>query len=476
MGGSYVARSVNAACDRMVNLFAEAIEEGGNEAAFMNRAPCISLLATVGNGPIRGLWKLDSQPYLYVVSGNELYKIDASYNETLIGSVTGSSLVSMADNGTQIFIANGVNSYIYNTSTGAFGQITDPDFTSAKTVSFLDSYFVYTELNSQKLWITALLDGTSIDPLDFSSAEGSPDYLVGGISDHREYWAFGTNSTEVYYNSGTGDFPLQRIQGAFNEVGCLSAYSICKMDNSIVWLGSDDRGQGMVYRADGYIGQRISTHAVEYKIAEYARTSRIDDAVAYTYQQEGHIFYVLTFPTADATWVYDAATKLWHERGSWVNGAFKRHRGQCHVMFNGVSIVGDYENGNLYQLSLNTYSDSVGTQRCLRAWRALGTGQNNFKRSIHHSLELRVESGVGLSTGQGEDPQVCLRFSDDGGHTWSNENWRSIGRIGEYGNRVIWRRLGMSEKLRDRVYEVSFTDPVKLVITGAELSVEETRA
>lgn len=534
LGSSYVIRSVNAADNRMVNLYPEVIPEGGKEPAYLQRCPGYTLRATVGNGPIRGLWTLGS--YLYVVSGNGFYRLDAAFlgqttgsllleggdfillenNNTIgleagtsyVGYVSGSGPVSMADNGTQIFIAANPDGYIYNATTTQFAQITDEDFPGAVTVGYLDGYFVFNEPNSQRVWVTALLDGLSVDPLDFASAEGSPDGLVSLIIDHREAWLFGTNSVEVWYNSGEADFPLSRIQGAFNEIGCIAPYSVAKMDNSVFWLGADARGQGIVYRAQGYQGVRISTHAVEYAIQQY---TNLADATGYTYQQDGHTFYVLNFTDADTTWVYDAATGSWHERAGFRNGDFKRHRGNCHTRFDNEPIIGDYENGNLYAFSLDVFSDNGATQKWLRSWRALPTGTNNLKRSTHHSLQIDCETGVGLSgydftdilylgTEQsiildtendmdiileeggstnftvGAVPQLMMRWSDDGGHTWSESRQASMGRIGRYGTRTIFRRLGMTTRLRDRVYEISGTDPVKVAINGAELTISETSA
>jgi hypothetical protein len=507
LGSTYVARSVNAADARMVNLFPEIVPEAGKEPAFLNRAPGLKLLNTIGNGPIRGLWAFSSNDSTaFVVSGTQLYKITTAYVATLIGTVAGTGPVSLADNGTQLFIAANGPSYIYNNATNAFGQILDPDFPGAVTVCYLDGYFVFNQPNSQLLWVTQLLDGTSIDPLDFASTEGSPDGLVAVVSNFREVWAFGTNSIEVWYDSGATDYPLQRIQGAFNELGCAAPYSVAKMDNGLFWLGRDRRGQGIVYRANGYTGQRISTHAVEWQIQQYAD---LTDAIGYTYQQDGHSFYVLVFPSADTTWVYDAATQAWHERAGFANGAFTRHRSNCQMAFNNKIVVGDFQNGNIYAFDLDDYSDNGNIQKWLRTWRALPTGQNNLKRTTQHMMQLDCESGVGLNgyvlpeviylqtenddfliteasdyliaeqetvATQGADPQVMLRWSDDGGHTWSNEHWASMGKIGQYYKRVIWRRLGMTVKLRDRVYEVSATDPVKIAIMGAELILSPTNA
>jgi len=542
LGSSYVARSVNAADSRMVNLFPEAIPEGGKEPGFLNRAPGLQFLANMGDGPIRGMWQFGG--YGYAVSGEVLYKIDTLWNTSPIGTVAGSSgPVSMSDNGTQMFIACNGPSFIYNSLTLEFKQIDDPDFPGAVTVGYLDGYFVFNEPNSQRLWITSLLDGTSIDPLDFASAEGSPDGLVSVLVDHRESWLFGTNSVEVWYNSGGADFPLSPVQGAFNEVGCIAAFSVAKLDNGIFWLGADARGRGIVYRANGYTAARVSTHAVEWQIQQYGNLA---DAIAYTYQQDGHAFYVLIFPSANTTWVFDVATNLWHERAAFINGSFTRHRSNCQMSFNNEIVVGDHELGNIYAFDLNVFSDAGQPQKWLRSWRALPTGTNDLNRSAHHSLQLDAETGAidnsvttpitildlsnpnddlltesddflvweesgpdslltenndiivqenggamyyngapsvvggkiliekGQFTATAIDPQVMLRWSDDGGHTWSNNHWRSMGKTGTYGTRVLWRRLGMTLKLRDRVYEVSGTDPIKIAIMGAELIASAT--
>ena len=547
LGSSYVARSVNAADARMVNLFPEAIPEGGKEPGFLNRAPGLRLLANMGDGPIRGLWQFGG--YGYAVSGETLYKIDSLFNVSVIGTVDGlSGPVSMVDNGTQLFIACDGPSFIYNSLTLAFAQITDVDFPGAVTVGYIDGYFVFNEPNSQRVWITSLLDGHSIDPLDFASAEGSPDGLVSLIVDHREIWLFGTNSVEVWYNAGTSPFPLAPVQGAFNEVGCSAAFSVAKLDNGLFWLGADARGKGIVYRANGYSAQRISTHAVEWQIQQYAN---ISDAIAYTYQQDGHSFYVLIFPSANTTWVFDVATALWHERAAFINGSFTRHRSNCQMAFNGEIVVGDHELGNIYAFDLDVFSDNGAVQKWLRSWRALPVGTNDLKRTTQHSLQLDAETGaiqssvttsivttdisdpndtllaenddtlaweyydsalndviltesadelvqedggqlviidgptiiggallteLSTTSATAIDPQVMLRWSDDGGHTWSNEHWRSMGLTGQWGRRVIWRRLGMTLKLRDRVYEVSGTDQVKIAIMGAELDMSATNA
>jgi hypothetical protein len=458
----------------MINLFPEATPNEGKENGFLNRTPGLRKIATVGRGPIRALWTQQTNANnAYVVSGNEVFKIDKGYLPVKLGNIAGSGPVSIADNGTQLFFAANPEGYIYNITTNTYTQITDVDFPGAVTVGYLDGYFVFNEPNSQKIWVTEIFDGTIIEPLAFASAEGAPDLIAAINVDQRELWVFGTSTIEVWYNAGTANFPFARIQGAFNELGCLAPYSVAKLDNTLFWLGNDARGYGVVYRAEGYRGKRVSTHPIEFAIQSYGDVS---NALAYTYQQEGHAFYVLIFPTVDKTWVFDVATGAWHERAGFDNGYFTRHRSNCQMNFQSETIVGDYLNGNLYVFDLDYYTDNGAVQKWIRSWRALPTGANNLKRTAQHSLQLDCESGVGTDTGQAQDPQVMLRWSDDGGHTWSNEHWVSVGKIGEYYRRAIWRRLGMTLKLRDRVYEISGTDPNKIVIMGAELILSGTNA
>ena len=514
LGQAYVARSVNAANNRLVNLYPEVLDQG-KTTAYYQRTPGLRLVNTVGSGPIRGEWvNSRDRTKAYVVSGSEVYKLtSATATPVLLGTVTGTGPVSIADNGDQIFFACNPDGYIYDQVTNVFAQITDPDFPGANSVGFLDGYFVFTEPDSQHFWVTAINNGSDIDGLDYASAEGSPDGLRGLVVSNLEVWLFGYNSTEVWYNAGTPDFPLARIQGAFNEVGSAATYAMAKTTGGVFWLASDARGHGMVMRTKGYQASRVSTHAVEWHIQSYGD---ISDAVGYTYQQDGHSFYVVTFPSANdgrgATWGYDEAADAWHERESWDDAAGlpTRHRSNCAMFFDDLHLVGDYETGRLYALDQSTYTDNGVTQRWLRSWRALPTGTNTLKRTAQHSLQIDMESGVGLNgvdpldnaddvlateggdylvteggdyilitraTVQGANPKVMLRWSDDGGHTWSNEHHASLGRIGKSQTRVIYRRLGMTMRLRDRVYEVSGTDPVKIAIMGATLpDVELTRA
>ena len=389
LGGYAVARSVNAADNRLMNLYPEATPEGGKTSGFLTRCPGYKYVSDVGSGPVRGLWTFGG--FLYVVSGVELYKVDGDWVATLLGTVSGSGPVSMSDNGDQLFVACNPRSYTYSVASNLFAEITDPDFPGAVTVGFINGYFVFNEPNSQKVWITSYQDGASVDPLEFSFTDANPDNLLSLVVNRNEIWMFGTTSTEVWYYSGDIDFPLARIQGAFNEIGCAAPYSVAKLDNTVFWLGSDPRGNAMVYKAAGYGAQRVSTHGIEKVLQGYRF---VGDAIGYSYQQEGHTFYVLTFPSANATWVFDAATNEWHERGSWKQGRYNRHRSNCQANFNNTIVLGDFQYGKLYEFDLEYYQDDVGTQRWVRSWRALPPNANNLNRTAHHSLQVELETGT----------------------------------------------------------------------------------
>jgi hypothetical protein len=459
LGGSGHARSVSVNVSRTVNLYAEMDAEGKAQIALYG-TPGLVQFATTHAAEVRGLYEASGR--LFAVVGATFYEVSGAGVATNRGTLTSTSgAVSMADNGLMVAVVDGANGYQFTLATNAFAQIADPDFPAADRIAFQDGYFIINDSGTGSFFVTSLY-GTDVDPLDFASAEGAPDPLISLICDHRELWLFGDESTEVWFNSGAADFPFERINGAFLEMGCGAAHSVAKLDNSVYWLTQDKRGHGQVVRAQGYQPQVVSTKAVEFAIDGYAT---IADAIAYTYHQEGHAFYVLTFPSANATWCLDVTTGLWHERMYW-DGAENRHRGNCHAFCFGRHLVGDHTNGKIYELDLDAHTDDGAA---LRAIRRTQHQHAQGKRLFWSSLQIDIEAGVGLVTGQGSDPQMMLRWSDDGGKTWSSEHWRSMGAIGEYSRRAIWRRLGQS---RNRVYEVAITDPVKRVIIDAWADVE----
>jgi len=343
----------------------------------------------------------------------------------------------------------------------------DGAFTGGETCDIVDNYFVYNRPASQQWGASGGLSPISGNT-SFSSKDGSPDNLVALIVDHREVYLMGENSSEVWTDVGGNPFPFSRIPGTNTQHGIAAKFSLARFGDSFCYVSRNNRGQAQIMQMKGYVPTRISNHAVENSITN----QYVDDAIAWTYQLEGHEVYVVSFPTLELTWAYDLASGMWHK---WLytnnNGTYTRHRGNCCAVFQGLVLVGDYQNGSIYEIDKNNYTDNGQYTRRLRRAPHL---VSDFQRQYFDELQIQFQPGVGISGTTtplnsetvGADPQAMLRWSNDGGSTWSSEHWTSIGQIGKYKNRAIWRRLGMA---RDRVFEVVVSDPINAVIISANL-------
>ena len=375
----------------------------------------------------------------------------------------------------------------------------DGAFSGGTSLDIVDNYFVYSRPSSQQWGASDPLSPIS-QQLSFGSKDGSPDNLVALIVDHREVYLMGEASSEVWVDAGLFPFPFQRIPGTSTQHGIVAVNSVARVGDSFAYVSRNNRGQGQVMQMVGYVPQRISTHAVENTLVGQT----IEDAISWTYQLEGHEVYVVSFPTLNLTWAYDVSTKLWHKWLYCTNqNVYQRHRGNCSAVFQGMVLVGDYANGKIYELDKLNYTDDGQNIRRLRRAPHLVA---DFQRQFFDELQIQFEPGVGqtgLSLNTATflsspyiiaandtltilapqtiylgtqnninaqtptvNPQAMLRWSDDGGSTWSKEHWTTIGAIGRYQNRAIWRRLGTA---RDRVFEVVVTDPIKAVIVSANL-------
>lgn len=456
VGPSYQARSLRVDAQRAVNCYVEIDQAGGKPLALYG-TPGLTLRATLA-GPHRG--SIEFNGVAIVVSGNTVYSINAAYAATTLGTIgSGSGPVGMAANSEEVLIVDGLGGWLATPS--SLTRISDVDFpTGVTSCGYLDGFFVVAGDGSGRLYCNETPnDGSGWNGLDFASAEGSPDNIVRLVVDHREIWLVGSKTTELYINTGNADFPFERNGSVFIEMGAVSPWSVASLDNALYMLGQDDQGSGVVYRIEGYTPKRISTHAVETALAGYVLT----DAQAFTVQFHGHSFYVLNFPSSDHTWAYDAATGQWFE-WLWRNpntNIDHRHRACTHVYVNGKHLLGDWENGKLYSLEEDVYTDNGDPIRRLRASQ---TQESESRLMFHEELIVDMETGVGLETGQGSNPLLMLRYSNDSGRTWSNYQTRPIGEAGRYGTRVKYGPTGAG---RNRVWEVSMTDPVPFVIVGA---------
>lgn len=459
VGPAYTLSSLNAAAQRCVNFYPEIVEVEEEKRIILQPTPGLELFATLPAGPVRGMYALNG--HLYAAGGGTMCEVSSVGVVTNYGAIENDNRpVSMAGNTTQLAIASAGAGYIL---AGTLSPITSAGFPGATHVVFLDGYFISLDPDSQQFRISGLYDGTTWDALDFASAEGAPDKAIAMMADHRELWVFGSQSIEGFYNSGNADFPLSRIGGSFVEHSCAASRSPAKLDNSIYWLDGGPEGAGMVYRLEGR-PVRVSTHAIETAIQGY---TRIDDAIGFAYQDQGHSFYVLNFPTGQATWVYDAASNLWHERAYWnqATASFEAHRGQCHAYAFGKHLVGDRTTGNIYALKHDVYTDNGDTIRRVR--RAPHIGAENH-RLFYSLFEPHFEAGAALPSGLGSDPQCMLRWSNDAGHTFGSERQAAAGKLGQYTRRAQFWRLGSG---LDRVFELSVTDPIRWVLLDAYLKV-----
>lgn len=445
---SYESRVVPWSSQRLVNLYAEKGGGGEKTEIVLIGTPGLKEFTTVGEGPIRGQHKMGSVHF--VISGDDVFTVNSSGIATNIGTIGGTDTPIMDDNGTQVAIASNGKGFIATTTSVV--QITSPQFIgSVDSVTYIDSFFVWN--SSEIMQSSSPFDGLTYNGLDIAAADYDPDGGVRVFRDHDQIFVFGVDSIEIWYNAAISSFPFAPIEGTSMEVGLKAKNSVAKVDNSIFWLGSDERGGLTVWRAIDYHPARISTHAIE-KLIESATGT--EDAIAFSYREEGHAFYVLTLP-GQFTIVYDAATNLWHERETFNTDSW---RVQNYLNVNGKNIVGDANTNQLFEMDLDALDDDGGTIERIATSIPI---QGGDEYSTHFFVRVDFESGVGLTVGQGSDPQAMLSWSNDGGKTFNNEKFRSIGKIGEFRHRTYWRRLGQS---RVRVYRLRVTDPVKIAIMG----------
>lgn len=575
VGPAYQSQSVNADAQMCMNWYLEIIESGqGASGMALYQTPGLKLFFNAPDpGPVRGDYTMNGRTFH--VSANNVYEVGAlgTALHTYAASITNDALpVSFAGGPNQLLIASGGNAYVIDLTLNTLTLIPAVTLTNVSMVAYIDGFFLALIKNSNQIFASTLLDATSWPPLSTTKVSVFTDNVISIFADHRELAVAGPRASQVYFDSGNFPFPLDIIPGAFIEQGIAAQFSIVKIDNSVFWLGADERGQGIVWRMQGYNPVRISNHAIELAIQSYAR---MDDAVAFSYQDQGHSFYWLSFPTAQKTWVYDVATNMWHERGFWNTqaGVFNQHLAQYHTFNFGKHLVGGTASGKLYDMSI-AYLDDV--ENPIRRVRRAPHISNEKEWMFHSQLQVDFETGVtpqplfpdnvvgttiftladsngvlwdvsvtdvgvlqtqlsmsgiattiilndgtnaaswrlgvtilgvltttsvalnplypqnflmgsitaatawnmgvtlggNLTTTQTSTilsyrgPQAMLRWSDDGGHSWSNLYNVDCGTAGNYLTRAIWRRLGRS---RDRVYELSVSDPVPWRVVDAYL-------
>lgn len=474
LGAFSVSRSRDISDCRSVNLYPEFVENklAGKTPGALYMTPGLDLKTTIGAGPIRGLGTLmnaDGSSALYAVSNNTLVKMDTSFNQTAVGTggnTTGP--VSFVSNATQIAYFDGTNGFSWDNTT--FATISLP-FVNPGVATEQDGFVLVNQKFTNKVWQSNLSDLTTWNALNFTSLDARPENGKAVFELKRNVYCFKDTTTEIYSNQGLPGFAFQRDQGAFIEQGLAAPFSAAKGGDTLFWLSQNASGQGMVFSTSTLAPTRISTHALEFHFGQF---STISDAIGFSYQAEGHVFYQLTFPTAGETWVYDQTSSnlsgqpQWHQRAAFSNGVFSRHQSNCYAFFNGQHIVGDFASGKIYALNMDTLTDAGAQRKWLRTWRAL-------EKPVYRPFRfdnLFVDMTTGIATPPSANPLVTLRWSDDGGYNWSPEQYGAQGSLGQTPKRVFFTRLGSTKADQglDRIFELSSSDQFQVALMAAEIN------
>ena len=411
----------------------------------------------------------------FAIIGGNFTEFDINGGETIHGTVTTDSnpgtISSNGDGGGQLFITCGGNGYLFTLSTNTLASIAA--LAGIATMGdYLDGYFLCLDAGTSTLFISDLLDGATWDPTQFAQRSIGSDNWVSMKVANRFINLFGSQTSEVWYNTGASPFPFAPHPSGLLQFGCAAPFSAEVVEGAVYWLSATASGHGAIMRLAGFNPESVGTTAVDYAIDTYGVVS---DAVGDSYADLGHTFYLLTFPTANKTWCYDLTSGPqygWHRRATWdpVGTEFDAQRALFHAFAFNEHRMLDRETGQLLRMSsdLGTDVDDMELRRLRRSPCVLSEN----KRLFYSSLELFLEPGLGLQSGQGSDPQVMLRCSNNGGKTWGSELWRSGGAVGAYDARVRWLRLGSGRK---RVFEVTVSDPIPWRLMSAWIEIGNTQ-
>lgn len=457
VGGSSQQASLPFNAERTVNMYA-VIDQQGKKPASLYGRPGNSVFATLGSGPGRGKFTA-TNGRVFVVSGSQLYELLANGTGTVLGNLqTSSGDITADENGVQLAICDGVNLYILTYATNVFQRVVSPNLPSASSVTFLGGYFQVTRApNSGIFQISAPYDGLTWSALDFATAESSPDSLLRVAVVFGQLFLFGDLTIEPWTNTGSAAFPFQRVNSSSQiSVGVAAPSTVLTIDNTVFWVGKDENGTGIVYRADGYSPRRISTEAVELRLQAAPSTSILKGMA---YQEAGHTFYIITGGGMETAQVYDVSTKLWTE-WSYLNSSGNYELPLTNDLFYafGKNLALDRTSGEVYEQSSKYYSDNGDEIACDRIFTHIFDNGNPF---LIKNLTINFETGVGNTTVT--DPKAMLYLSRDGGKNFYTYYEAFMGKAGEFLSRVVFWRLGRHRQL---TFRVRVTDSVKRVITG----------
>jgi hypothetical protein len=440
-------------------------EQDRSKFVLVGRFGLTSFITTLGSIPSRGMWAVNtlSTPLLFTVNGGTLYSINNAGVVSAIGSIlTSTGDVSLADDGTFLVLVDGLNGWVYNMKVPAgLNQITDGNFTTTpRTVTWQDNYFIVTSMTKQ--WqlsqITPSVDPTVWPAVQIGFAGSGSGALQNGIAYHGTLNLLADYYAEFWQDAGSPQMPYQLIPNSATQYGLAAPFSLQTFDNTIAGLFKSIEGGLNVARLSGFQLKKISDHDIDQILTTY---SSVSDAKGLSFNFAGHPMYVINLPTAGASWMFDGFSNVWSQLTSGAG----RFWGTKFANFQGRLCVSDFNNGNIYQLDANNFSDN-GTMIPMEVvskhiW-------NDDKYIGVRQLQIDIEGGAGLVTGQGENPVCDLHVSKDGGNSFFPVGYSSMGEIGEFTTRLKWNNLGAA---RDWVLKLIITDPIKRIITGASADI-----
>lgn len=355
--------SLTSDAEQTINLFVRQVDAGLPKAkANLYRRPGLELFTFLGTGSVTALFAQDGRAF--GIGGSVFYEILPSHTVIARGAVRPSAIAgticSSGRQGNELFITSGGLGYIFNLETSLFTQITDDAFPTVCSMGlFFDSAFLALNADTGAFVVSALYDGLTWNALDTGIESQVSDQIVAFLRSHDNLMLYGTRNTAPWVNNGLGGAAgFVPLPGTIIEHGIGAPFTAIELDNTSWWLGQDAQGSRMVWRADGYTPVRVSTHAVEFDLA---RVSSIWNARAWSYQEQGHTFYVLYVPGLDLTWVYDLSTQLWSQWGHWSvkYGRWFPYVGVNHCYIWDTHLVGDRQSGAVYRQALDIFEDSL---------------------------------------------------------------------------------------------------------------------
>ena len=455
VGQTYQHRSRPLSSQVTMNLIPEFQLTGQSQTALISWPGSVNFAQGVGTD--RGVHNFNG--VLYQVSGTVLQSIDSLGVRTGHGTIAGSNRCIFANDSSTLVITTGGTGYLFDGTT--LSEITDPDFEQGNSVAFLNSQFIY-DADGGKFQVSSVADPGDLPNNNFATAESSPDDTIRVFTYNEKLYLFGTQSTETWWNSGVGNPPFDRVQGGTMNIGLAAVHAVTATEDFVYWLGSDRS----MYRASAYQAQDVTSLAIANTFEGYAD---VTDAIMYDITIDGQNFIILTFPTEGATFGFNEKSNGWFQLSTGANEA--RYIGNSYVEAYGKKLIADKDGGAIHSLDLDTYTDNGQVIRRQRVTQPITGGDFGVpgQRILMSRFQLMMETGVGLATGQGVDPQLMFEASFDGGRTWTNQDTVQIGRAGETTTKVEWYNLQSGYEVMIRI---TATDPVPVNIYSASMDVK----